>query len=70
MLAATGLDLLKNASAFHADEFGILAIGFVVSFGVELASIKFLLAFISRYDFTAFGVYRIIVALLFIFLAL
>src|SRR3989344_927449 len=70
MLAATGLDLFKNASAFRPDEFGILAVGFVVSFGVALASIKFLLAYVRRYDFTAFGVYRIIAALLFILLVL
>ncbi|HEY4522549.1 MAG TPA: undecaprenyl-diphosphate phosphatase [Candidatus Paceibacterota bacterium] len=67
MLAATCLDLLKSAGAFRMDEFGILAIGFVVSFAVALASIKFLLHFVRRYTFTAFGVYRILIALVFLF---
>ena len=65
MLAATGLDLVKNYQTFSSDQFGALAIGFIVSFVVALAAIKFLLAYIRRHNFIPFGVYRIIVALLF-----
>jgi len=65
MLAATGYDLLKNASSFSTANFEILAVGFATSFIVALASIKFLLAFIQKYSFISFGVYRILLALLF-----
>lgn len=65
MLAATGLDLVKNASSFSADEAGILALGFVVSFVVALFSIKFLLSYVRNHSFIAFGIYRIAVAVLF-----
>src|SRR3989338_6285652 len=65
MVAATGLDLAKNYSIFSLDQFGVLAVGFGVSFAVALGSIKFLLYFIKRHNFISFGVYRIIAALLF-----
>ncbi len=65
MLAATGLDLVKNASSFSTDQAGALAVGFIVSFVVALFSIKFLLKYVRNHTFIAFGVYRIAVALLF-----
>lgn len=67
MLAATGLDLYKNASSFSADQSGLLAVGFIVSFFIALGAIKFLLGFITKHTFVLFGVYRIILALLFWF---
>jgi undecaprenyl-diphosphatase len=68
MLAATGYDLLKNASSFAPDQFGVLAAGFISSFVVALVSIKFLLAFVRTNTFIPFGIYRILVALAFAFL--
>ncbi len=65
MLAATGLDLLKNAGSFSFDQFVFLAVGFVTSFLVSLAAIKFLLQFIKNHNFVPFGVYRIAIAFLF-----
>ncbi len=65
MLAATGLDLMKNYKEFSSDQFGVLAVGFVVAFIVALLSIKFLLKYIKNHDFKAFGIYRIAVAILF-----
>lgn len=65
MLAASGLDLLKNYSSFSSDQFGSLAVGFVVSFLVALASVRFLLRFIQKHDFVPFGVYRILLAAIF-----
>lgn len=67
LLAATGLDLLKSADAFSSSDFGILAIGFVASFLTAILSIKFLLRYIKRNTFTGFGVYRIALALAFLF---
>lgn len=65
MFAATGLDLIKSAGSFSVDQLGFLAVGFVVSFVVALLSIKFLLKYIKNHDFKAFGVYRIVIAILF-----
>ncbi len=65
MAAATGLDLVKSASSFSLDQFGLLAVGFVISFIAALASIKLLLAFVKNHTFISFGVYRIVVAVLF-----
>ncbi len=70
MLAASGLDLLKNASSFSMDQFGILAIGFITSFVVAIISIKFLLSFIQKHNFISFGIYRILIALVFWFIIL
>jgi len=65
MIAASGLDLFKSYKEFEVSQFGVLAIGFVVSFIVALFSIKFLLKYIQKHNFVAFGVYRIIIAILF-----
>jgi undecaprenyl pyrophosphate phosphatase UppP len=68
MLAATGYDLLKHASAFEPQQFGVLAAGFIASFIVALLSVKFLLAFVRTRTFIPFGIYRIVVALAFAFI--
>ncbi|MGC9610691.1 MAG: undecaprenyl-diphosphate phosphatase [Minisyncoccia bacterium] len=69
MLAATGLDLFKSSFAFSASQFGILSVGFIVSFIMAVISIKFLLNYIRRHSFAAFGYYRIVLVALFILLA-
>jgi len=65
MAAATGLDLLKNFHSFSLDQIDVLVVGFLCAFGVAWLSVKFLLRFIKTHTFIGFGVYRIIVALLF-----
>jgi undecaprenyl-diphosphatase len=60
MLAATGLDLVKNAGQFSLEQVHFLAIGFVVSFFAALGAVKYLLNFIKRHTFIPFGVYRIL----------
>ena len=68
MLAATGYDLLKNASSFAPQQFGVLTVGFIASFFVALLSIKFLLTFVRTRTFIPFGIYRIVVAIAFAFI--
>ena len=68
MAAATAYDLYKSAGNFTFGEFHLLAIGFIVSFIVAWLSIKWLLHFIKNHTFIPFGIYRIIVALIFWFL--
>ena len=67
MLAATGLDLLKNASGFDQGQFLFLGVGFVSSFFVAIFAIKVFLQYVQKHSLILFGVYRVIAALLFWF---
>ncbi len=67
MIAATGLDVVKNYHQLLSGSIALLLTGFVISFVVALASIRWLLQYIRQHDFTGFGVYRIIVAIVFFF---
>ena len=67
MAAAASLDLLKNANYFNNGQFAVLIMGFFVSFIVSLLTIKFLLIFIKKHNFVFFGIYRILLALVFWF---
>ena len=62
MVAATGLDLLKNYQQFNTDQLGVLAVGFVGSFVIALTAIKFLIAYSKNNNFIIFGIYRIIIS--------
>lgn len=66
MVAATGFDIMQSASAFSADQISLLAVGFLTAFVIALASIKFLLYFIKNHNFIVFGIYRIIIAIIFL----
>ena len=68
--AATGYDMLKNSYSFTMDEFWLLAIGFVTSFVVAMVVIRVFLDFIRKYTFIPFGIYRIVLALVFFFVIL
>jgi undecaprenyl-diphosphatase len=65
MLAATCLDLFKNAGGFSVSQLGLLSVGFVLSFFSALAAVKLLLQFIKSHTFISFGVYRIALAIAF-----
>ncbi len=62
MAAATGLDLLKSGHSFTPNEYGLLAIGFIVSWMTALFVIKGFIKFVAHGTFTWFGMYRIIAA--------
>lgn len=62
MAAATALDLLHSVDAFSSANVGPLAIGFVTSFVVALATIHWLIGFVKQHSFAPFGVYRVGVA--------
>jgi undecaprenyl-diphosphatase len=64
MLTATVLDLLKTDAPIAPGQWMILLAGFAVSWAVAVLAIRWFIRFIGRFDFTPFGVYRIIVALL------
>ena len=62
MLAATGLDVIRNASIIQSTNVVLLGIGLVTSFVMAALSIRFLLRFIQNHSFLGFGIYRILVA--------
>jgi undecaprenyl-diphosphatase len=66
MLSATALDLTKNAGLFSWDQFIFLLVGFGTSFVVALLTIRFFLSFIKKHSFISFGLYRILIAVLFL----
>ncbi len=65
MLAATSLDLYQSQLAFTSSQTITLTIGFIGSFITAVISIKFLLNFVKHHTFIPFGIYRIILSLLF-----
>ena len=64
MFGASLLKLLKFGFVFTAGELTILAVGCLVAFVVSILAIKFLMSYIKKHDFKAFGVYRIILGVL------
>ena len=63
---------IKHGFAYSGLEWMVLGIGLVVAFVVSVVAIKFLMGYIKKNDFTAFGVYRIVlgvVVLAYFFLA-
>lgn len=60
MLGASLLKLIKFEGSLTSAEWGIIALGMFVSFVVSIIAIKFLLAYLKKNDFKAFGIYRIV----------
>jgi undecaprenyl-diphosphatase len=65
MIAASGLSLVSSGLGFSSGEWLILAIGFIVSFLVAMASIRWLLGYVRKHDFVGFGWYRIVLSVAF-----
>lgn len=65
MFAATGYDFYKSFKVINTSEIQTLLIGFVVAFIVALFAVKWFIRFIQRSNLTSFGVYRIILGILF-----
>ncbi len=66
MAGASLIKLLKFGLSFTSTELLILTIGTLTAFVVSLAVIKFLMSYIKKRDFTAFGIYRIILGIVII----
>ncbi|MCO5143874.1 MAG: undecaprenyl-diphosphate phosphatase [Oligoflexia bacterium] len=77
MVAATSYDLLKYIKSsslpltqvLNAEQASALAVGFIVSYIVAFAVIRWFLQFVKKYGFFWFGLYRIFLAI-FLFLQL
>ena len=67
MFGASFLKLVKffaEGSSFTLMQFGVLAVGMIVSFVVSVFAIRFLIGYVKKRDFTAFGIYRIILGVI------
>lgn len=64
MFGASLLKLFKFGFMFSASEIYILVFGLVSAFVMSVIAIKFLVGYIKKHSFSAFGVYRIILGLI------
>jgi undecaprenyl-diphosphatase len=61
ILAATGFDFLLHRHEITTHGFSLIITGFITAFLCAIAVVKWLLSYLSRHTFAAFGWYRIIV---------
>lgn len=64
MFGASLLKIVKFGFDFTSWELTILGVGTVVSFMVSILAIKFLMGYIKKHDFKAFGWYRIVLGII------
>ena len=64
MLGMSFLKLLKFGFSFTGTELVLLGVGTAVAFLVSILVIRFLMAYIRKHDFQAFGWYRIVLGVL------
>jgi undecaprenyl-diphosphatase len=60
MLSAAAYDLYKNHTALSFHDVTLIAVGFISAFLAALCSVRWLLAFLTRYGFSGFAWYRIL----------
>lgn len=65
MLAAATLDIYKSRGEIVQTGFITLIFGTSLSFIFAMLSVKFLVNYVKKHDFTIFGIYRIALAILF-----
>ncbi len=64
MFGASLLKLVKFGFHFTGSEAAILLVGMMTAFVVSVLAIKFLMGYIKKHDFKAFGWYRIVLGVL------
>lgn len=67
MVGGSGIKLLQffaDGNTFSSEEIVILLVGMATAFIVSVLAIKFLLSFIRKHDFKAFGYYRIVLGII------
>ena len=65
MIAATALDVYKSREFISQTGFLTLFAGSVLSFIFAMLAVKFLINFVKKHSFIGFGIYRIVLAILF-----
>jgi len=63
MAGAFAYDLYKNRDALSADDFSLIAVGFVAAFIAAVIVVRSLIDFVGRHGFSIFAWWRIVVAL-------
>ena len=66
MFGASLIKLLKFGLDFTSSELAILLVGMISAFVVSVIAIKFLMGYIKKRDFSAFGYYRIVLGIIII----
>lgn len=64
MFGASLLKMLKYGFHYTGEEVMILLVGMATAFVVSILAIKFLIGYVKKNDFKAFGVYRILLGIL------
>lgn len=64
MFGASAIKLLKFGFNFTGAQMTVLLVGMLTAFVVSVIAIKFLMSYIKKRDFTAFGYYRIILGII------
>lgn len=67
MVGGSGIKVLQffaDGNTFSGSEIAILLVGTITAFIVSVLAIKFLLSFIRKHDFKAFGYYRIVLGII------
>ena len=65
MIAATCLDVWKSRDMITKGGAFTLFVGTVLSFFFAILAVKFLVNYVKKHDFTMFGIYRIVLSILF-----
>jgi undecaprenyl-diphosphatase len=68
MIAATVLDLIQTKMHFSGPEIQLLIVGLVVAFLTAIVAVKTFIGYVQKHNFTFFGIYRIIVAIVSLFM--
>lgn len=63
MFGLSAIKIVKFGFGFGGAEIFVLLLGMAVAFGVSILVIKFLMGFIKKHDFQAFGWYRIVLGI-------
>lgn len=66
MFAASALDIYKSRQILMSGNLATLLLGTLLSFIFATVAVKFLIGYVKKHNFIAFGIYRIILALLFL----
>jgi undecaprenyl-diphosphatase len=65
LAAATGLDLVKSNFSFTSNEWMLLLLGLAGAFITAILAIKFFIGFVRNHDFKTFGVYRLVLVVVY-----
>lgn len=64
MIGASFLKIYKFGFDFSGNEILTLILGMITAFVVSILAIKFLMGYIKKHDFKAFGIYRIVLGII------